>query len=142
MLEEKKEARGRKPLPAPNTKRFQAVLNRRYFREIDAINVAETLMEENAEKWTMRYILTESLIALGEKLQDGWKPQAVPSTITIGADVARMLAQTQAAIEMLSKMDITALRQVQGFDEQAYKIATTGASKLISGDTKFEGDDW
>lgn len=122
----------------PSTIRIQAVLNRKYFREVDAIYVAENLCGD----WDTRKLLTEALIALGEKLESGWQPQTVPSTISIGADVAAMLAQTQDAIAMLAKMDINALRQVQGFDENAYKIATTGASKLISGDTKFEGEDW
>lgn len=123
----------------PNTIRIQAVLNRKYFHESDAVYVVENF----CAGWEHRKLIVEALIALGEKLETGWQPQTVPSTITIGADVAAMLAQTKAAIEMLAKMDIGALRQVQGFDEHVYKAATKGASKLISGDTKFDSkEDW
>lgn len=142
MPEKIKDRRGRKPLEKPNTKRFQAVLNRKYFREIDAIEIAETLMSKDSAKWTARYLMTEAFIALGERLESGYQAPITPSTLTVSADVSRMLMDMQRVVEMLSKMDIGALRQVQGFDEQTYKVATTGASKLISGDTKFEGDDW
>lgn len=127
----------------PSTVRFQAVLNRDYFREIDAIRVAEVLKAEDPENWTDRKLIAEALIALGEKLESGWQAQDVPSTITINAHVAEMLAQAKTLMGMLSSMDINALRNVQGFDEKAYKVATTGASKLISGDTKFDDkEDW
>lgn len=129
---------GRPKQEKSSTTRFQAVLNRQYFREIDAIVVAEALKKEDPEKWTDRKLFTEGLIALGEKLESGWQPQEVPTTISIGADAARMLNQLSAFVQLLSQMDIDGLRQVKGFDENAYNIAKTGASKLISGDTKFE----
>lgn len=126
-----------------STIRIQAVLNRKHFREIDAVKVAETLIAENPQKWTHRYLITESLIALGEKLDSGYHPQHVPSTLTLGADVAKMLQDIQGVVSMLANMDLDALRGVRGFDEQAYNIATTGASKLISGDVQFDnGEDW
>jgi hypothetical protein len=54
-----------------------------------------------------------------------------------------MLAHSKRLLAMLSGMDIEALRKVQGFDEDAYNVANTGASKLISGDTKFDDkEDW
>jgi hypothetical protein len=139
MLKSDKKA-GRPKKSKPDTIRIQAVLNRQYFREADAVDVAEKLTEDG---WTQRKLLTESLIALGEKLESGWEPQEVPSTITIGAQVAEMLAHSKRLLAMLSGMDIEALRKVQGFDEDAYNVANTGASKLISGDTKFDDkEDW
>lgn len=138
MLNKIKKA-GRPKKEKPDTVRFQAVLNRQYFLEKDAILIAETLKEESPETWTDRQLMTQAFIALGEKIDNGWQPQSVPSTITIGAEVAAMLAQMKGVIEMLASMDIESLRQVKGFNEDTYKVATTGASKLISGDTKFEG---
>lgn len=134
---------GRPKKAKSSTIRFQAVLNRDYFHEMDAVEVAEALKEADPEKWTDRRLFTEGLIALGEKLETGWHPQDVPTTISIGADAARMLNQLSAFVQLLSQMDIDGLRQVKGFDENAYNIAKTGASKLISGDTKFDDkEDW
>ena len=134
---------GRPKKSKTSTIRFQAVLNRDYFHEMDAVEVAETLKESDPEKWTDRRLFTEGLIALGEKLETGWHPQDVPTMISIGADAARMLNQLSAFVQLLSQMDIDGLRQVKGFDENAYNIAKTGASKLISGDTKFDDkEDW
>lgn len=138
-MPKQQEKAGRPKKKVPDTIRVQAVLNREYFREVDAVYVVENFCKD----WTDRKMLTEALIALGEKMEMGWQPQEVPSTITINADVAEMLAQTKTLMGMLSSMDINALRQVKGFDEKAYKVATTGASKLISGDTKFDDkEDW
>jgi hypothetical protein len=134
---------GRPKKSKPDTIRFQAVLNRQYFQEKDAIYIAETLKREDPEKWTDRHLITQGMIALGEKLDSGWHPQDVPSTITIGAEIAAMLSQMKGVIEMLANMDIEGLRQVKGFNENTYKTVTTGASKLISGDTKFDDkEDW
>lgn len=130
---------GRPKKEKPSTVRVQAVLNREYFQEADAIWVIENFCAD----WSDRKMITEALIALGEKIGSGWQPHEVPSTITIKADVAAMLERLNAVIQMLANMDINALREVQGFDESTYKAATTGASKLISGDTRFDDkEDW
>jgi hypothetical protein len=128
-----------------NTVRIQGVLNRKYFREVDALEVFEELV--NKPDWNTRKILTEAFIALGEKHAEGWTPPVVPNEITIGADIAMMLGQLGNVIAMLENMDITQLRQVQGFDESTFNLVkaqglSRGASNIISGETEFEDEEF
>lgn len=141
-------------MASKNTERVQAVLNWKYFRETDALEVRRVLIEqtsnlsdEDDKKWTDRKLITEGLIALGEKKQRGWTAPDVPTEMTISANIVSMLAKMNSVIDMLSQMDISQLRQVDGFDENTFETMKSeglksGAAQIFSDETEFEGDDW
>lgn len=142
-------------MASKNTERVQAVLNQKYFRETDALTVRRILLEESEglsdsdpEHWNDRKLITEGLIALGEKLNHGWSPPTVPNEMTISANVVNMLAKLNKTIEMLSRMDISKLREIDGFDEDTFETMRSeglksGAARMFSDDTVFDDDkDW
>lgn len=130
----------------PNTIRIQAVLNRNYFRESPALEVYNNLIKKD---WTERKIITESLIALGEKLDTGWQVAEMPNEAKISSDLLMAFERLSDFVNMLTSMDITQLRQVQGFDENVYNTLKAeglkrGASRMLSDETTFDEkeSDW
>lgn len=130
-----------------NTERVQAVLNWKYYREGVALETRQVLQEENADKWTDRVLWTEGMIALREKLEDGWTMPNTPDEVTISANLVSLLENVQSAVTMLANLDIEKLKQIEGFDEGAFNTLNAeglkrGAANLFSDETDFEADDW
>jgi len=130
-----------------NTERVQAVLNRKYYREGVALDTRDILQSEDATKWADRVLVTEGLIALREKLDNGWVMPDVPDEVTISANIVSMLGSLKQAIDMLANLDIEKLRQIDGFDEEAFQtlqaegLKKSGA-RLMTDETKFETEEW
>lgn len=133
----------KKKVDSPNTVRIQIVLNRKYFREEPAVQVYDGLMRK--PDWTARKIVTEGLIALGEKLIDGFEVADVPNEVRISSELLLAFDRLSAFANMITNMDITQLRQVQGFDETVYHGVQAdglkrGAARMLSDDTQFEDE--
>lgn len=129
----------------PNTLRIQAVLNRNYFRESPALEVYANLVK--SPDWTDRKIITEALIALGEKLDSNWQAPDVPNEVTISHELVGMIHQLGSVVNMLANMDISELRQIKGFDENVYNSMKAeglkrGAARMLSDDTTFDESEW
>jgi hypothetical protein len=136
-----------KPPTGVNTQRIQAVLNRQYFRESPALDVYDGLLSQHNDLWTDRRIITEALIALGEKLDSGFKVAEVPDEVRVSSELILAFNKLTAFIDFISSMDLTQLRQVQGFDENVYNTLKAeglkrGATRMLSDDTTFESEDW
>lgn len=141
-----KQKKRTRPKTGINTKHIQATLNRKYFREGIALEAYDKLVAKNTD-WNERAIITESLIALGEKVVKGFKAPDMPDEVRISSELLLAFDRLSAFANMIANMDITQLRQVQGFDETVYEGMKAeglrkGAARMLSDDTEFQDDDW
>lgn len=128
-----------------NTTRIQAVLNQNYFREKPALDVYNQLLAD--DEWTSRRIITEALIALGEKHDSGWQVADVPDEVKVSSKLIAAFDKLSDFVDMIAEMDIAELRQVKGFNESVYQSLQAeglkrGAARMLSDETTFEDEDW
>ncbi len=95
-----------------NIVRFQSLLNRRYVRETEAVEILEYF--KNDLQWENRAILRESLIALGMATKAGWQPQEDIGEVQLTKDLLKTLRQLQLTVKNLASLDFSQAHYANG----------------------------
>lgn len=133
-----------------NTVRVQAVLNKQFPLEQDAIEIRRRLMEADGDLWEDRKLITEGLIALWEKMEHGYTPPKMPKQAAVLNQVAAMVAKLDALTNMLQNVDLTAARQQPHWNEEVFQDAAgidapglrKRAVQMFSSSDEDVPDDW
>lgn len=116
--------------PDRHSRHIQARLRLDLAAEKSAVETYDWL--KSSPDWNDRLIVKEGLLALRKKLDKGYKPVLVETEITLTTEMRRILKLIMEHAQMLSTIDLTAVRQSPDWDERKYQDMTTQLNKSVA----------
>jgi|GEM_PF-5013593 len=110
-------------------------------RERDAIQMIDWCKKQG---WDDRKVITESLLALAQMMNEGYDPPANQQAF-LTKQLQDMITVASAHIQMLSKLDLSGLRSQPAWNEKTWQASASVLSpetaNLFGTSKKFEDDE-
>lgn len=110
-------------------------------REKDAIEFVDYLRDK--EQMTDREFLTEAILVLREKWQEGYRPPALRAK-TLTREMQEALSAILEHIQMLSTLDLSSLRSQPAWNEDHFQRTSTrlheSAADFLGQSKKYDDD--
>lgn len=145
-----KSTHAKNPRNNPDMRRFSAILNAKYQRENPAIQVLDHMRQQVTQTGKImsdRAILVEALIALGEKMDDGWRPLELTSERTVSHQLAALVDKLASIVDGLDFSGTPSSHKAAVIAQlDTVKASIINTSNLMTGDSyrldTVELDDW